>query len=158
MLSDCASFIQAKGLAHGKGQFLGGPAEEADADELRRAVADALCRGPERLKQFREVVPSIEAVEGGLGRRAAGQAVHAACMLASAACWDKRQAWGPRGVDLQPGAAPPHKTGGKRPEHRRRPWQDPTASGEIQRRRCAAGTARGCSRPASGAARCRSWC
>ena len=59
---------QAKGLAHGKGQFLGGGAEEADADELRGAVADALCRGPERLKTFKEVVPSIEAVEGGMGR------------------------------------------------------------------------------------------
>ena len=59
---------QAKGLAHGKGEYLGGKPEEADADELRRAVADALCRGPERLKQFKEVVPSIEAVEGGLGR------------------------------------------------------------------------------------------
>lgn len=40
--------------------------EEADADELRMAVSDALCRSQERLKQFGEVVPSIEAVEGGL--------------------------------------------------------------------------------------------
>lgn len=60
--------MQAKGLAHGKGQFLGGGAEEADADELRRAVADALCRGPERLSSFKEVLPSIEAFEGGLRR------------------------------------------------------------------------------------------
>lgn len=68
MTEPCRRVGQAKGLAHGKGQFLGGPAEEADADELRGAVADALCRGPERLRTFREVVPSIEAVEGGMGR------------------------------------------------------------------------------------------
>lgn len=59
---------QAKGLAHAKGEFLGGRTEEADADELRRAVADALCRGPERLRSFKEVLPSIEAFEGGLRR------------------------------------------------------------------------------------------
>ena len=59
---------QAKGLAHAKGEFLGGRTEEADADELRRAVVDALCRGPERLRSFKEVLPSIEAFEGGLRR------------------------------------------------------------------------------------------
>ncbi|CAL8462045.1 g1576 [Coccomyxa elongata] len=64
----CLFRALAKGLAHAKGQFLGGGAEEADADELRRAVADALCRGPERLNSFKEVLPSIEAFEGGLRR------------------------------------------------------------------------------------------
>ena len=57
---------QAKGLAAGQGTFLSADTEEADADELRMAVSDALCRSQERLKQFGEVVPSIEAVEGGL--------------------------------------------------------------------------------------------
>ena len=60
--------VQAKGLAHAKGQFVGGKTEEKDADELRLAVADALCRGPERLKTFKEVLPSIESIEGGLRR------------------------------------------------------------------------------------------
>jgi hypothetical protein len=60
--------VQAKGLAHAKGQFVGGQIEEQDADELRMAVSDALCRGPERLKAFKEVLPSIEAFEGGLTR------------------------------------------------------------------------------------------
>jgi len=55
-------------LAHAKGQFVGGKTEEKDADELRMAVSDALCRGPERLKTFKEVLPSIEAIEGGLRR------------------------------------------------------------------------------------------
>lgn len=55
-------------MAHAKGQFVGGQAEEQDADELRKAVSDALCRGPERLKTFKEVLPSIEAIEGGLRR------------------------------------------------------------------------------------------
>lgn len=63
-----AGHLQAKGLAHAKGQFVGGQAEEQDADELRKAVSDALCRGPERLKTFKEVLPSIEAIEGGLRR------------------------------------------------------------------------------------------
>lgn len=55
-------------MAHTKGQFVGGKIEEKDADELRLAVADALCRGPERLKTFKEVLPSIETIEGGLRR------------------------------------------------------------------------------------------
>lgn len=59
---------QARGLAHGKGEYLGKAAEQQDADELRQAVSDALCRGPERLKQFKEVLPSIDAFEGGLNR------------------------------------------------------------------------------------------
>ena len=58
--------LQAKGLAHAKGQFVGGEAEERDADELRMAVSDALCRSPQRLKSFSEVLPSIESIEGGL--------------------------------------------------------------------------------------------
>lgn len=58
--------LQAKGLAHAKGQFVGGEAEEKDADELRMAVSDALCRSPQRLKSFSEVLPSIESIEGGL--------------------------------------------------------------------------------------------
>lgn len=67
-LSSISATVQAKGLAHTKGEFLGAGAEEADADELRLAVADVLCRGPERLKKFKEVLPSIEAFEGGLRR------------------------------------------------------------------------------------------
>ena len=58
--------LQAKGLAHAKGQFVGGEAEEQDADELRLAVSDALCRSPQRRKSFSEVLPSIESLEGGL--------------------------------------------------------------------------------------------
>jgi len=57
---------QAKGLAAAQNQFLKGASEEADADELRAAVSDALCRSQQRLAQFKEVVPSIEAVEGGM--------------------------------------------------------------------------------------------
>ncbi|EIE25014.1 cysteine proteinase [Coccomyxa subellipsoidea C-169] len=64
----CLFRAMVKGLARAKGEFVGGRTEEADADELRRAVADALCRGPERLRSFKEVLPSIEAFEGGLRR------------------------------------------------------------------------------------------
>ncbi len=63
---DVCSLVQVKGLAHAKGEFVGGRTEETDADELRRAVADALCRGPERPRSFKEVLSSIEAFEGGL--------------------------------------------------------------------------------------------
>ena len=55
-------------MAHTKGQFVGGKTEEKDADELRLAVADALCRGPERLNTFKEVMHTIDAIEGGLQR------------------------------------------------------------------------------------------
>jgi hypothetical protein len=69
---------QAKGLAAAQNQFLKGASEEADADELRAAVSDALCRSQQRLAQFKEVVPSIEAVEGGMTKCAGARARAAA--------------------------------------------------------------------------------
>lgn len=64
--SQPAVLVQAKGLAAGQGTYLSADTEEADADELRAAVSDALCRNQARLKHFQEVVPSIEALEGGM--------------------------------------------------------------------------------------------
>jgi hypothetical protein len=53
-------------MAANQGLYLNEKDEVTDADELRLAVSDALCRRPERRRQFQEVVDSIEHTEGGI--------------------------------------------------------------------------------------------
>lgn len=51
----------ALGLARNQGRFLGSDAEEREADNLRLAVAEALCRTPKRRRQFGQAVIALEA-------------------------------------------------------------------------------------------------
>ena len=50
----------ALGLARNKGRILGPAAEEQEADQLRLAVAEALCRTPQRRRDFPEAVISLQ--------------------------------------------------------------------------------------------------
>jgi len=48
-------------LARNQGRFLGAEAEQREADNLRLAVAEALCRTPKRRNQFPQAVIALEA-------------------------------------------------------------------------------------------------
>ncbi len=50
----------ALGLARNQGRFLGADAEQREADNLRIAVAEALCRTPKRRRQFGRAVIALE--------------------------------------------------------------------------------------------------
>jgi len=50
----------ALGLARNQGRVLGPAAEEQEADQLRLAVAEALCRTPKRRSQFGDAVIALE--------------------------------------------------------------------------------------------------
>lgn len=58
--------MQVRGMAANQGLFLNAKEEVEDADELRLAVSDALCRSSQRRRLFQEAVDSIEHAEGGL--------------------------------------------------------------------------------------------
>ena len=49
------------GLARNQGRILGPSAEEQEADQLRLAVAEALCRTPKRRSEFNDAVISLQA-------------------------------------------------------------------------------------------------
>lgn len=51
----------ALGMARAKGQALGQDAEEQEADQLRMAVAEALCRTAKRRVQFDTAVTALQA-------------------------------------------------------------------------------------------------
>lgn len=51
----------ALGLARNSGRILGPAAEEQEADQLRLAVAEALCRTPKRRSEFGDAVLSLQA-------------------------------------------------------------------------------------------------
>lgn len=51
----------ALGLARNQGKYLGPEAEQQEADKLRLAVAEALCRTPKRRNQFGKAVIALEA-------------------------------------------------------------------------------------------------
>ena len=51
----------ALGLARNQARFLGPAAEEQEADQLRLAVAEALCRTPKRRSEFGDAVIALEA-------------------------------------------------------------------------------------------------
>lgn len=71
--------MQARGLARNAGSHLGSPgssAETQEADELRTACWEAMCRTDSRRMVFSEALPEIQS-EGGLGR----------CCLAPADHW-----------------------------------------------------------------------
>ena len=51
----------ALGLARNHGKILGPAAEEQEADNLRLAVAEALCRTPKRRSDFNEAVLAVQA-------------------------------------------------------------------------------------------------
>lgn len=51
----------ALGLARNQGRILGANAEEQEADQLRLAVAEALCRSPKRRADFGEAVIAVQA-------------------------------------------------------------------------------------------------
>jgi hypothetical protein len=59
---------QARGMALNQGEYLSFADETKEADGLRLAVRDALCRTDERRAVFGEAVDSIKHVEGGLGK------------------------------------------------------------------------------------------
>ena len=70
----CSHFVfplpfpsQARGIATNQGLFLPADQETVDADILRMAVFDALCRSPARRKEFQTAVTSVELAEGGIG-------------------------------------------------------------------------------------------
>lgn len=56
----CLFRALAVGLARNQGRFLGGTAEQEEADQLRLAVAEALCRTPERRNQFPDAVLAVQ--------------------------------------------------------------------------------------------------
>ena len=62
----CMFRALARGMARNKGVVLSPDDETRDADTLRLAVRDALCRSDERRRAFREAVTSVEVAEGGL--------------------------------------------------------------------------------------------
>jgi hypothetical protein len=51
----------AQGLARNQGRFMGPAAEEQEADQLRLAVAEAICRSNQRRNQFGDAMIAIEA-------------------------------------------------------------------------------------------------
>ncbi|PSC69777.1 OTU domain-containing protein [Micractinium conductrix] len=57
----CMFRALAQGLARNQGRFLGGGAEEQEADQLRLAVAEALCRTAARRNEFAQAVYAVEA-------------------------------------------------------------------------------------------------
>lgn len=57
----CMFRALALGLARNKGQILGATAEEQEADQLRLAVAEALCRSPKRRTDFGDAVIAVNA-------------------------------------------------------------------------------------------------
>ncbi|KAI3428337.1 hypothetical protein D9Q98_006717 [Chlorella vulgaris] len=57
----CMFRALAQGLSRNKGIFLGRTAEEQEADQLRLAVAEALCRTPKRRNEFAQAVYAVEA-------------------------------------------------------------------------------------------------
>jgi len=64
----CMFRALAQGLSRNKGIFMSGDTETKEADDLRLAVRDALCRGEKRKKEFKEAIFSLEATEGPIGR------------------------------------------------------------------------------------------
>lgn len=57
----CMFRALAQGLARNQGRFLGQAAEEQEADQLRLAVAEALCRTAARRNEFAPAVYAVEA-------------------------------------------------------------------------------------------------
>ena len=57
----CMFRALAVGLARLQGKYLGGDVEELEADQLRLAVAEALCRSAKRRNEFAPAVYAIEA-------------------------------------------------------------------------------------------------
>ncbi|KAL4427904.1 hypothetical protein ABPG75_001993 [Micractinium tetrahymenae] len=57
----CMFRALAQGLARNQGRFLGQTAEEQEADQLRLAVAEALCRTAARRNEFASAVYAVEA-------------------------------------------------------------------------------------------------
>jgi hypothetical protein len=57
----CMFRALALGLARNQGRLLGAAAEEQEADQLRLAVAEALCRTPKRRSEFGDAVIALEA-------------------------------------------------------------------------------------------------
>lgn len=57
----CMFRALALGLARNQGRILGPAAEEQEADQLRLAVAEALCRTPQRRNDFGDAVISLQA-------------------------------------------------------------------------------------------------
>jgi hypothetical protein len=57
----CMFRALALGMARNQGRFLGPAAEEQEADQLRLAVAEALCRTHKRRSDFGEAVMAVEA-------------------------------------------------------------------------------------------------
>ncbi|KAL3132074.1 hypothetical protein ABBQ32_008684 [Trebouxia sp. C0010 RCD-2024] len=75
----CLFRALAQGLSRNKGVFISEETETKEADELRLAVRDALCRTEKRKKEFKNAVISLEATEGPIGRY---------CQrLVSPSCW-----------------------------------------------------------------------
>lgn len=62
----CMFRALARGMARNKGVVLSPEDETRDADTLRLAVRDALCRSDARRQLFHEAVTSVEVAEGGL--------------------------------------------------------------------------------------------
>ena len=62
----CMFRALARGMARNKGVVLSPEDETRDADTLRLAVRDALCRSDERRRAFQEAVTSVEVAEGGI--------------------------------------------------------------------------------------------
>ena len=62
----CMFRALARCMARNKGVVLSPEDETRDADTLRLAVRDALCRSDERRRAFQEAVTSVEVAEGGL--------------------------------------------------------------------------------------------
>ena len=62
----CMFRALARGMARNKGVVLSPEDETRDADTLRLAVRDALCRSDERRQVFQEAVTSVEVAEGGI--------------------------------------------------------------------------------------------
>mgnify|MGYP002628193776 FL=1 len=62
----CMFRALARGMARNKGVVLSPGDETRDADTLRLAVRDALCRSDERRRAFQEAVTSVEVAEGGI--------------------------------------------------------------------------------------------
>ena len=62
----CMFRALARGMARNKGVVLSPEDETRDADTLRLAVRDALCRSDERRAAFQEAVTSVEVAEGGI--------------------------------------------------------------------------------------------
>ena len=66
--TDGASCFAAYGLNRNQGQVITDVEIEQEADELRLACRDALCRSKERRKQFADAVMVVETTEDTLPR------------------------------------------------------------------------------------------